>query len=241
MLGKTPNDMEMVKYWRTKEKVSAKLTTLNGAQVMHLEGEKYPFPGYPRGYLLYGKLSKLKHEIKNQIFNRSWELLDKGESIWPQVNNALQNIYEIYDEQKYDAVPPKNYVPAVKELHRALKKVTNSKIVDVLCHILQEDDAYRFRLQWIVHYFGLLRYFKPSKAFIKSLYWLERAEVIDDMKERIRLLRRIMAELLNNRAFEAKFNQFFKECDWSKVKMSKADKYYFRGKYFRVDLMYFEY
>lgn len=239
MLGKTPNDMEMVKYWKTKDKVSAKLTMKFGTPVMFLEGEKYPFPGFPRSPILYGKLSKLKHEIKNQIFNENWARLEKGQDI--DINIALNNIYKLFEDSKYETLPSKYYCKSVSEIHRALKKVSNSKIIDILCHILQEDDAYRFRVQWIVTYFGWLRYFDPVKSFIGSLYFLEQAEVIDDMKERIRLLRRILNEILKNEDIKQKFVSFFKECDWDKVKLSKADKYYFRGKYFKVDYDKFEY
>ena len=37
------------------------------------------------------------------------------------------------------------------------------------------------------------------------------------------------------------FIALFKEIDWKKVKLTKADKYHFRGKWFRCDLKYLEY
>jgi hypothetical protein len=70
LIGKSPLDFEQVQYWKTKESIQAKVThAKDGSQIMWLEGEKYPFPTYPRGYMLFGSLSKLKHEIKNQVFN----------------------------------------------------------------------------------------------------------------------------------------------------------------------------
>ena len=37
------------------------------------------------------------------------------------------------------------------------------------------------------------------------------------------------------------FDIFVKEVDWNKVKLSKADKYYFRAKYFKVDHPVYDY
>jgi len=49
--------MEMVKYWKTQSSVQAKVTEKDGVTIMIMEGEKYDFPGFPRGHLLFGKLS----------------------------------------------------------------------------------------------------------------------------------------------------------------------------------------
>lgn len=241
ILGKSPAEMPMVQYWKTKESVSAKLTTdKNGVQVMHMEGEKYIFPGFPRGHVLYGKLSKLKHEIKNQIFNESWALLEEKRPIVPHVKKVLLNIYDLLEDQQYDVLPPEKYCIAVREIYRAwTKAVGQSRLRDVLCHILQEDDSYRWRVQWIAGYF---RWFgNPVKIFDKALAVLEHGEVLDDMKERQRLLRRVLIELLKDEEIKRKFVAFYKECDWKKVRLTEADKYFFRGKYFKVDYQLFDY
>ena len=248
LLGKSPLDMEMVNYWKTKEAVEAKVTELDGRTTMILRGEKYPFPGFPRGHILYGKLSKLKHEIKNQIFNESWRKLEEGKMdklVATEIKRTLPKMYEIFEESKYDILPPHKMCVAVQEIHRAFTKVApeHPQLRDMICHILQEDDSYRFRLQWIVQFMPtwLFRFVKPTPFFEKALVWLENGEVIGDMKERIRLFRRVMMTFLSDWGHEDKFNELFREIDWSKIKMSKADKYYFRGKFFKVDLDKFEY
>jgi len=111
---------------------------------------------------------------------------------------------------------------------------------DLICFILQEDDSYRFRVQWVARWFPFFM-FNPLKAFSKSLVWLEIAETIGDMKERVRLLRTILLIILKDRKVRDRFNSLFKEIKWSKVKMSKADKYFFRAKHFKVDLDKFDY
>lgn len=239
--------MPMVRYWKTKDAVEAKVTSIDGVTVMMMDGEDYPFPTFPRGYLLFGKLSKLKHEVKNQIFNDSWAKLEDGvdeKTVSREIiRKILPKIYAILAQHRFDMLPPQKMTPSVREIHRAFTKVApeHAKFRDLICFILQEDDAYRFRLQWIVTYFGWLRYFFPIKAFERGLMMLEHGEVIGDMKERQRLLKRILLSFLKDENVRKKFLAFFREVDWSKVKLTKADKYFFRGKYFKVDLDKFDY
>jgi hypothetical protein len=111
----------------------------------------------------------------------------------------------------------------------------------MLCFILQEDDAYRFRVQWL---FGIFRprwWLDPVRLFDFALSELENAEVIGDMKERQRLLKRILLLTLEDKHIRELFVKFCRELNWKKVRLSRADKYHFRGKYFKVDWLYFEY
>lgn len=238
--------MEMVGYWKRAESCEAKLIKNDGVTVMQMEGEKYQFPGFPRGYLLYGMLSKIKHEIKNQIFNDSWAKLEEGKTrneVVRDIKNVLPNIYKIGDSMKYEMLPPETLVPAVREIHRAWTKVhpQSSKLRDILCLILHEDDSYRFRFQWIVTYFRPRWWVKIIPTLEKALVMLEHAEVIGDMKERIRLFRRVLLVFIEHTSVKKHFLALCKEIDWDKVKLSKADKYFFRGKYFKVDMDLFEY
>lgn len=234
----------MVKYWKKTDAVQAKVMKIDGVTYMQMDGEKYLFPGFPRASVLFGHFSKLKHEIKNQIFNESWAKLEEkatSKEIVKHIRERLPSIYKISEEMKYDMVPEDAMVKPVYEIHRAWTKLGfNPKLRDILTFILQEDDAYRFRLQWIVGFFP--RFTKdPVKILEKSLKWLEIAEIIGDMKERVRLFRRIILTILQDEEMRSKVEALFNEIDWKKVKMSKADKYFFRGKYFKVDLDKFEY
>lgn len=240
--------MEMVQYWKTKESVQAKvIKDKNGSLTMKMEGEKYIFPSYPRGYLLYGTLSKLKHEIKNQVFNESWRKLEDGvakEDIIKDIKKTLFNdIARIAETLKYDMIPPKSMCPAVREIHRAWTKVSPETGVlrDYLCLILQEDDAYRWRVSWLVSWFGWLIKLNPVKSFDYALKMLEHGEVIGDMKDKQKLLRRILMLALEDKEIRIRFIKLFREIKWRKVKLTKADKYFFRGKYFKVDLDVLEY
>ncbi len=248
LTNKSPGSMPMVSYWKRQNSISAKVTkSKDGSIHMVMEGEEEPFPGFPRGHLLFGPLSPLKHEIKNQIFNESWRKLEEGmerkEVIQDIKKTLVNNIIEISKKSKYDMMPPSAMVPAVREIHRAWTKVSpqTSDLRDCLCFILQEDDGYRFRVQWIVKFFGWAIKRTPIKFFHRGLEMLEHAEIVGDMKERIRLLRRILMLILEDESIKKQFTELFKEIDWKKVALSKADKYHFRGKYFKVDYPELEY
>lgn len=242
---------EMVSYWKTKESAQAKVTTAkDGSYIMWIEGEKYPFPGFPRGSILFTSVSKLKHEIKNQLFNKAWYALEDGKSKQEVIDEiksqVLPEIKKLTDERRLLILPPQKMVPAVREIWRAFEVVGkgNPKIQslkETLCLITQEDDAYRFRLGWMVKFFNPSSLFwrisnrSLIKGFDFALSMLEHGEVIDDMKERVRLLRRILMLVLEDKQIRAYFEEFCKEVDWNKVKLTKADKYFFRGKYYKVD------
>ena len=161
----------MVQYWKKGDSARAKVTKgEDGATRMHIEGEKYEYPGFPRGHILTKSLAKVKKKIKQKFFN-----------------TVFDELKSMDDEAGYDMVPPENMVPPVRELYRALDELENAEVIPdmkgrirlikkVITFFLQEDDAYRMRWQWIM--------------------------------ERINM---------------------------KKVKLTKADKYYFRGKYFKVD------
>jgi hypothetical protein len=252
LLRKKPTDMPMTKYYKTNLTVDACLTeNEDGAIIMKMAGEDYPFPGFPRSYLLmgtwqdrpFGPLSVLKHEIKWQIFNNNWARLEEGKPI--ELREAIQNIYKIAETMKYDMLPPEKMLKGVREIHRAMTKVQEHTDIDILplrdilCFILQEDDAYRFRVQWMIQIFSIFR--NPVKNLDIALQEMEQAEVVGDMKERIRLLRRIMLEVLKIPKLKRLFELFFKEMKWKLLVIGEMEKYHFRPKWFRVDWDKFEY
>ena len=259
--------MPMVQYWKFKEYVAAKvMQNKDGALVMKMEGEDEIFPGFPRGHSLYGTLSKLKHEIKDQIFNDSWWALEKGTPITEVIERIKKLVIEgvkVRDTSsigeinftagedclefcRYDMLPPNRMVAPIKELWRVLDKMEKKEprlrwLKETLTFICQEDDATRFRVQWIVQILRPRWWKDPIKWLNLTLEELENAEITGDMKLRIKLLRRIWLLVLKDKKILELYKEFCKEVNWSKLELSRADKYHFRGKYFRVDFDRFEY
>lgn len=230
----------MVRYWMRKEGVEAKLMKQpEGHTLMQMDGEDYPFPGYPRGTLLYGPLSSLKHTIKNRVFNDSWALLEDHKTAFQAIREGLDEAFILLEKGKYDLLPYDSLMPSLKELWRAMTVVEQKyggrvgKLKETLCFILHEDDSYRFRFQWLIKFFGI---FKPTiKEFEYALKMLEEAETVGDMKGRQKLFRRVIMHALEDPKIRECFSLLLKELNWKKLKLSKADKYFFRGKYFKVD------
>lgn len=76
----------------------------------------------------------------------------------------------------------------------------------------------------------------------RTLQELEDAEVVEDMKARIRLIKKVLTFFLQeDDAYRFRWQWVMERLDISKVKLSKGDKYYFRGKYFKVDHDKFDY
>jgi len=272
---KTPADMDMVSYWMTNEAVQAKVMKhRDGFHFMKLEGEKYPVMAFPRGFMLVSKdgkytpFSRLKHEIKNRVFNDAWWKLEEGvapEVVIRSTKESLFKALDILDEMKYDMLPYEGYCPVVKEIYRAFatvaetlpeeKKAKVLKLRDAICLIMQEDDAYRFRVQDLSEYFNpnslwqkLARYV-THKGYLESirtqlgfaLTMVENCEVTEDMKIRIRLLRRIVLLGLDDPEIGGLFEKLSRVLNWKKIFLTAGDRYNFRGKYYKTDYRIFEY
>ncbi len=146
LLKKNPANMPMVRYWKFKESVAAKVTqSSNGSTVMIMEGEDEVFPGFPRGHLLFGSLSKIKHEIKNQVFNESWRLLEEGKSnqeVSDYIKETISKLSGLVETGRYDMTPPQKMVPAVREIWRAftvLEEKYNSNRIKILKEARQKQ------------------------------------------------------------------------------------------------------
>jgi len=257
---KSPADMPMIRYWRHKDAVEAKLVEKDGAQVMVMEGEDYPIAAFPRGHLIindgseYSKLSVLKHQIKWQVFNDTWRRLEDGRpdgAIIRSLYDALGRIVEVGQATRLDRIPKEHMHKPVKEIHRAWMKVApgelSKELCEIFCFIIEEDDSYRYRVQFLAEWFNPNRWWMrllgrdPVDQLERALKVAEHAEVVGDMKERQRLWRRIILFALKDPNIRRKFLAFCKEVDWRKVYLSKGDKYNFRGKYHKVDYGYFDY
>lgn len=252
----------MVAWWKSKKEVRAKLiSSRRGGYQMLLEGEKYAQPNYPRGHLLFGKMSKLKHVIKNEVFNRSWYALESGRTP-AEVTQLLKKeilpiIFDLAEETRYDRLPPDRLSAPMQELNRAWTKIEerlsperaarSRALKEIILFILQEDDSYRFRFQWLAGLFNPKAFWRKftkrkwREDLELVLTWLEHAEVVGDMKERQRLFKRIILMVLEDSEVRESFEMLIEELDWKKLKLSKGDKYYFRGKYFKVDYPYYTY
>src|SRR3990167_9686192 len=95
----------MVSYWRkSSDPARARLKNAkDGSLAMEIKGEKYAFPGFPRGHILTGPLANLKKKVKDMVFNQVFAEIDT-----------------MAKEMGSDMIPPEKCCPAVREIHRVL-------------------------------------------------------------------------------------------------------------------------
>ena len=175
---------EMVQYWKHGDKERCKLVTLkDGSYGMIIRGEKYPLYGFPRGPMLFGPLMRLKYLGKNLVFNQPWRMLEEGKSSQEVAaylkNAALPVLLQQIETLKYDMFPPEKLCPAVREIWRAMsaieQKIVNERerlqfegLKKGITFLLQEDDAYRFRFQFVA------KYINPRNPIRRLYYFLKR-------------------------------------------------------------------
>src|SRR3990167_8565576 len=104
---------EMVSYWLRGDSARARvLNAEDGSIQMEIEGEKYKYPGFPRGHVLTGKLADLKHKIKNMVFNQ-----------------AFAEIEKMAEDSKYDMAPKEKMVPALRHIYETFEKLEEMEVV----------------------------------------------------------------------------------------------------------------
>lgn len=148
---------KMVGYWKKSDGALARVKKNDkGYYEMQVKGEEYSMPGFPRGPVLFSTIGKLKHIAKTEIFNA-----------------FAAEFAKIKKDLQIDMVEPDKMVPAVKHLWDTFELIENCEVTEdmkgriklmkeVLCFLLDSDDAYRFRTQ---HFLWLMnqRKVKPSK------------------------------------------------------------------------------
>src|SRR3990167_3996680 len=94
----------MVHYWKNNDTARAKVVhQKDGSFGLQIEGEDEVMPGLPRGHVLFGPLSKVKHRVKTAF------------------NEAYNELAAFAKEYKNDILPQEKMLPAVKELWRAFE------------------------------------------------------------------------------------------------------------------------
>jgi hypothetical protein len=158
----------MVQFWKKSESTPARLIeSKDGSYAIQLNGEKYLYPGAPRGHVLTGNYSLLKKGIKNLIFNQAYGVIEK------MANNS-----------RIDMLPVEKMVPAVRHIWETFEMLEDCEIVPdmkarislikkVICQVLQEDDAYRFRAQLFLDLINQkkIRLSRADLYYARGKYW----------------------------------------------------------------------
>lgn len=159
---------ESVKYWKRGEGAKAKVIKKeDGSYGLKIENEDRIYPGFPRGHVLTGPLAKLKHSVKNMVFNQVFAEMEKmtkdfGADMKPaeHMAPAVRHMWETFEKLEECEV-----VPDMKARIRLIKKV--------ICFFLEEDDAYRFRAQLFLDLIDQkkVRLSRDDKYYLRAKYF----------------------------------------------------------------------
>ena len=112
----------------------------SGEAELHLRGEKYPLRGVPRHHFLHGPLVEFKRKMKNIVIETMTSQIEKmsefktPEEQWCPFVKELARVADLFIEAEDE--------PEMKRLAKQFR--------DPICMFLQEDDAWRFRIQWAI-------------------------------------------------------------------------------------------
>lgn len=159
---------KMVKYWLQKNGALARVKKHEkGHYEMQVAGESESMPGFPRGPVLFSSIGKLKHIAKTEIFNA-----------------FAAKFAEIKDELKVDMVEYDRMTPFAKhiwdtfELMEAMEVTEDMRgriklMKEVLCFLVDMDDAYRFRAQMFLSLLDhkKVKLSKQDLYYARAKYW----------------------------------------------------------------------
>ena len=139
-----------------KERAQPVFNEKTQSMELHISGERYPLRGFPRHHVLHGPLAPLKRYVKNFIIEQMVKCLP----------------YKIPDAQ---------LVPPVRELARIFDlaiqaedepemKRLMEQFKDAITMALNEDDAWRYRWQWMMENINMneVKLNKSDKYFFRG-------------------------------------------------------------------------
>jgi len=211
-----------------------------GGVLSHYEGLEYPTKGFPYGdtvnavdrvkkvlmVTLRGIEESLKeHRIKTVllfIFFRK-QIFKIGDALLSTLNRGLEEVRS----------KPEMYCPAVREIYRAFNHIAKERkffinLRDIICMVLEYDDAYRYRFQNVIIELDKERVQKNVVKEIRRLF--ERAIELEDdegVKAKFIRLKKFLPIIRGQKALR----DFLCGLDLSKLRMDRGDRYHaiFKG------------
>jgi hypothetical protein len=214
-----------------------------GGVLTYMEGFEQPYQGYPY-YEFVDKIDFIKktsrafvsglyHQIKKRSKLRFFTLVPNIWFLKDMVRSWVYVNYRIIDRFKIKEV---RYSQFVRELYRKFSLEVKGEhdssfrlqIRDLVCMILEMDNAYRFRAQDILAEMdqGQMRR-KPVSEIIRLINLLQSREKSQDVKDTWILLKHVVRlYLIFDKDLKSILSNVFSNLDLEKVKLSINDKPY---------------
>ena len=207
-----------------------------GGVLTYMGGYDHPYKGFPLGEFVdkidYIKktqravLSSLYHSFKSH----SWLTLSTLIFVPWILNDLLKAyIYPVYRMVDRFKLKPIRYCTSMRELHRAFSKDSGEyrgMIRDIMCMLLEYDNAYRFRFQDIIVELDKDKLKKnPGKELNRLFALLISREIKQEVKDTWKLVQYFLPTyLFFNRKLRKNIIDIFTELDLEKVALSVEDK-----------------
>jgi len=143
-----------------REKAYPFVDEKTGEMKLRIKGEKEDLRCFPRHHVLHGPMVELKRRMKNLIIESLAEHIERtvkykrSESQWAIPIKELARVFDLWIEAEDE--------PSMRQLVKQLR--------DPICMLLQEDDAWRFRLQWFLQHLDMkkVRLDKSDKYYFRA-------------------------------------------------------------------------
>src|SRR3990167_919928 len=210
----------------------------DGGVLTYMEGQEYPYKGFPLDTIvdkidLFKKftrnaLSGFYHSLKHK--NRLW-LLTLIPAAWMFKSVIRAVIYTFYRIMERTRIKSIRYSDSMRELYRAFSKENSElrlQLRDMICMILEFDNAYRFRFQDISAEIDKDRLQKKPVKELLRLFEIaqsrEKDQYLKDTWTLFKLLIRIYFRLDKEMLFIVQ--DVLLDLDVEKTKLDEGDKSY---------------
>lgn len=214
-----------------------------GGMLTYMSDHDYPYRGFPFFEIVEkidiikkisrASVSGLYHSLKK----RKYWLFTLIPAVWVVRNFIEVGIYTFYRLVERFRIKPTHYSRAVKELHRAFSVPRNEDLEtqelrlmlrDLVCMVLEFDNAYRFRFQdWVEDLDQVAVKKAPIKELLRVLSIAQSREKTQEIKDTWKLAKiGIGVYLRFNRKLRKLLADVLSEIDKEKFKLTPEDKHF---------------
>uniref|UniRef100_A0A7V3JAA4 Uncharacterized protein n=1 Tax=candidate division CPR3 bacterium TaxID=2268181 RepID=A0A7V3JAA4_UNCC3 len=217
-----------------------------GGILTYMEGQEYPYRGFPY-FEFVETMDKIKKIVKGMVSGiyhniykgNKAKLLTFLSIAWAIKRIFYAGVYTFYRLIERFKIKPIRYCQAIRELYRAFSierkdekpKIKELRIMlrELMCMILEFDNAYRFRFQDLMEEFNKENFKKsPIKELNRLIDIAISREKTQELKDMWTLMKMGLLYLKIDKKLEKMLVDVFSQIDLEKVKLTIEDKSYCR-------------
>ena len=222
-----PNDKA---HWKAfKEVVLPK----EGGIYTHYWDDKYPQKGFP-----FNETVEKVNDIKKMVMALLYGF-DKFKGKWligifyllfrKRILISFTSVLIQMDRMlAFHRLNPIRYCPSVREVYQAIPANGNySRLKNVVCMILEFDDAYRYRFQYTLGQINKDDFKKnPYAELSRALVKMQESEIDERLRKMWKMLEKFLWLSFFFKVFRQGIINIIGQMDLEKVKLDEADRYY---------------